>query len=330
MGVRMRIRISATIVLVLFIAACGGAETETPTGANDGAADAEPINIFTPTDLIAWHIYLADAKDYFADAGLDVSVTPFPSGAEASEAFEPQGGTMLQAGDLPTIRFVSKEGTTALGQITSWSGLQLVASEDIQQPADFRGQKIAVNPGSSTEYWLDLYIEENDLAGDVEVVYLDPGSHPPALLRGDVAGIATFLPQGATVMQQEGYHLLESWPSALMLVVDDEYLDDNREAVIEVLKAIDKAGKEIASDTEASLEAVSGMHGLTDEQYRLALDADLDFEPQFSSFSQELTLDMAEWLKEKDEIPEDFDFCDHWDLSILQEALPDADVDNPC
>lgn len=321
----------ATVAVTVLVAAgCGGASDDGGGGAASGGS--EQVNFFTPTDIIGWGVYLADAKHYFQDSGLNVKVTTFASGSDAADAFKTQGGTWLQAGDLPSVRFVSKPGTTAIAQITSWTGLRFVASDDIQSPQDLAGKKVAVNQGSSTEFWLDRYIEENGLQDQVKVIYLDPASQAPALLRGDIDAAAMFLPQAVTVLQEnKGFHLVESWPSALIMVADDNFLEQHRDDVIKALQVLDKSGKEIASDPQGSMEAVSGAHGLTDAQFEQALDnAKLDFEPKFDKKSYELTQDMIKWLQDQQQVPADFDFCAHYDLSVLTEALPDADVYNPC
>lgn len=334
----MRIRkclLAALLGIALFAAGCGGDDE----GAGDGGGSAEAagggsgeqINFFTPTDLIAWHVYLGEATDAYSDAGLNVKVTAFQSGADAAEAFESQGGTVLQSGDVPALRFVSNVDATIVAQITSWTGLRLVVRDDIETPADLEGKKLAVNQGSSTEFWLDRFLEENNLTGKVEVIYLDPGSQGPAMLKGDVDGAATFLPQALTAIESGDFHQIEEWPSALMMVVRNDFLESNREDVVKLVQVISDMGEEIAADDEAALKAVSGMHGLTDEQYIQAMEnAEMDFVPQFSSESAELTDLMMDWLKEKGEIPQDFDFCQHADLTVLEEALPDATVQNPC
>ena len=157
---RLRLGLVAALAAGAMVAAgCGNSDTGGTVAQGDSTngsgASGEQINFFAPTDVIGWSIYLADKKGYFADAGVNVKVTTFTSGSEAAEAFKAQNGMLLEAGDLPTIRFVNKPGTTVLTTLVSYVGLNFVVAKDIKTPADLAGKKIAVNKGSSTEFWLE-------------------------------------------------------------------------------------------------------------------------------------------------------------------------------
>ncbi|MFD1505091.1 transporter substrate-binding domain-containing protein [Georgenia yuyongxinii] len=324
---------AALAMSVSLLAACSrGAEgADTP---GDGAdASAPPANLFISSNMIGWHVFLGedDARGSFSEAGLDINVTGFSSGPESAEAFATQDGTMLVAGDLPSVSFVDRHDATIVGQVTSWTGLRFVASKDIQSPQDLVGKRIAVNQGSSTEFWLAEYLAENGIADDVEVIYLDPGSHVPALLKGEIDAAATFLAQALTAIESGEFELLETWPSVLTLIVRNDYLSENPEAVAGVLEVLARGAEEIESDPEGALEAVSGMHGLTDAQYHEAIDnAELDFNPQFSAETHGLLERMARWLVEKGSLPEDYEVCDYVDLSALREVAPDRAADTAC
>jgi ABC-type nitrate/sulfonate/bicarbonate transport system substrate-binding protein len=330
-----KVRLGLVAVLAacaMAAAGCGDGDTgATSAKGGDGAVSGEQINFFAPIDVIGWSIYLADKKGYYSDAGLNVKVTTFTSGSEASEAFKAQNGMLLEAGDLPTIRFVNKPGTTVLANLISYVGLNFVVSKDIKTAADLAGKKIAVNKGSATEFWLDKYIKENGLEGKVETVYLDPGSQPPALIKGDVDGAAMFTPQAVATLKNEDFHSLQVWPSALMLVADDAFLEKNKAEVIKVLQALDKAAGDIESSPDEALKVVSGLYGLTDAQYEVLMDiGEADFHPQFTKASYDLTQEQMAWLKARGEINKDFDFCAAYDFSVLKEALPSAEIDDTC
>jgi ABC-type nitrate/sulfonate/bicarbonate transport system substrate-binding protein len=327
--------VTALTACAMAAAGCGNGEAVDAGAGGDSTAgngaSGEQINFFAPTDVIGWSIYLADKKDYFAQGGANVKVTTFTSGSEAAEAFKAQNGMLLEAGDLPTIRFVNKPGTTVLATLVSYVGLNFVVSKDIKTAADLAGKKIAVNKGSSTEFWLDKYLKENGLDKKVEIKYLDPGSQPPALIKGDVDGAAMFMPQAVATLKSSDFHSLELWPSALMLVVDDAFLAKNKADVIKVIQALDKAAGDIESAPKDALKAVSGQYGLTDAQYDMLVDVGkASFHPQFTKSSYDLTQEQMAWLKARGEIDDNFDFCAAYDFSVLKEALPNAEVDETC
>jgi ABC-type nitrate/sulfonate/bicarbonate transport system substrate-binding protein len=323
--------LAALLALVALAGAgCGGSSDDGGERSDGGDAGAQ-LDLFVPNGTTAWNLYLADKQGAFEKAGVNLKITPFTSGAEASEAVRAQGGELLEAGELSSVRFLGDGGFTTIAQLTGGTGLSFVAGEEIRSPVDLAGKKIAVNQGSTTEFHLDRYLEDNDLAGRVEITYLDPGSQPPALLKGDVDAAAMFKEQAVTILAAGGFRELTTWPSSMMLAVADSVLADRRDDVAKLLAAIDDAGAQIAEDPRGALAEVSGLQGLTDEQYEVQLrSAELDYRPQFTQATADLTNEMIDWLKAKDELEQSFELCDAYDLSLLKETLPDARVDDPC
>lgn len=314
----------AALGLALSLAILGGSIA---TGAGKAEA-ATRVQIFLPTSPIAWGFYLAEKKGYFKAEGLDVNIKVFSSGREAGEAFRALGAEMLEAGDMPTMLLLENSGGTvvSVGQIArSEKGIQLIGPKSIRGPADLKGKKIATNLGSTTEYYLRKYLRDNKLEGQVTTINLDPGSQVPALIRGDVDAIVSFLEVGVRALSSDKYHLIEAWGSSLMLNVSKKFLDAQPAAVEAVLRALNRAAQDVKADPNAALAAVAGDHGLLDQAYKNYLSyGGIDLTPQYPPSTQEFLQDMSGFLVEVKRLKQPFDFCRLLDLSRLRKVGPQS------
>jgi ABC-type nitrate/sulfonate/bicarbonate transport system substrate-binding protein len=316
---RRRIALGA-IAAVTVVAICF--RTVGAEGANS------KIQIFLPTSPIAWGFYLADKKGYFKSEGLDVTLRVFSSGAEGAQAFKALGAEMLEAGEMPAMLFVNRNaGSTALiAQVAQSSkGIQLIGPTNIKGPADLKGKKIATNLGSTTEYYLTKYLSDNKLAGQVTVINLDPGSQVPALIRGDVDAIVSFLEVGVRVLSSDRYHLIDAWGSSLMLAATTKFADSQPEAVEGILRALKRAAADVRADPKAALAAVSGSYGLIDAAYQNYLSyGGIDLTPQYPAETNAFLRDMSEFLVRQKKLDQPFDFCGHLNLRFLAKVDPQA------
>jgi ABC-type nitrate/sulfonate/bicarbonate transport system substrate-binding protein len=318
-GLKGRAKLSAVAAACLVAAAFGTASQ---------SAAADPIRIFLPTSPIAWGFYLADKKGYFKAEGVDATVRVFSSGAEGGQAFQALGAEMLEAGDMPALLFVNRTSstTTLIGQVAQSSkGMQLIGPTSIKGPADLKGKKIATNLGSTTEYYLTKYLKENGLEGQVTVVNLDPGSQVPALIRGDVDAIMSFLEVGVRALSSNRYHLIGAWGSSLMLAASRKVVAEQPAAIEAILRALKRSAADVKADQKAALGVVSGSYGLTDAAYQGYLSyGGIDLTPQYSAETHAFLQDISTFLVQQKKLPQPFDFCRNLDLRFLSKVSPQA------
>jgi ABC-type nitrate/sulfonate/bicarbonate transport system substrate-binding protein len=289
-------------------------------------AATDPVRIFLPTSPIAWGFYLADKKGYFKAEGVDATVRVFSSGAEGGQAFQALGAEMLEAGDMPALLFVNRmsSSTTLVGQVAQSSkGMQLIGPTTIKGPADLKGKKIATNLGSTTEYYLTKYLKENGLEGQVTVINLDPGSQVPALIRGDVDAIMSFLEVGVRALSSNRYHLIGAWGSSLMLASSRKFAAEQPSAIEGILRALKRSAADVKADQKAALAVVSGSYGLTDAAYQGYLSyGGIDLTPQYSAETHAFLKDISSFLVQQKKLPQPFDFCRNLDLRYLAKVSP--------
>jgi ABC-type nitrate/sulfonate/bicarbonate transport system substrate-binding protein len=284
------------------------------------------VQIFLPISPAAWAFYLAEKKGYFEEEGIKPTIRVFNSGGEAGRAFHALDADMLEAGDLTSMAFLESSAGKAVtvGQVARVeNGIQLIAPVEIKGPEDLRGRRIATNLGASTEYFLQQYLRRHGLDDEVKVINLDPGSQVPALIRGDVDAIVSFLEVGVAVLSDPRFHLVDGWSSSLLLNVSAPFLASNGDDVEKVLRALNRAALEISGDSDKALAEVSGAHGLVDKAYLDYLEQDLDLAPQYTDDTHDILVGISDLMVANKRLDRPFDFCRLVALEPLRAAYPD-------
>jgi NitT/TauT family transport system substrate-binding protein len=141
-------------------------------------------------------VLIAAEKGYFREAGLEVTVTLYPSGKEAMEAMCAGKAQLATAADIafaakalaePSIRVLASIGTT--------TGSQIIARRDrgIQRPADLRGKKIGFTAHTTSDYFLFTFLViENISQEDITFVDIPADQQVAALESGAVDAVSAF------------------------------------------------------------------------------------------------------------------------------------------
>lgn len=141
-------------------------------------------------------IAVADEKNFFKEAGIDISIQPYPSGLEAIKAMCRGDVRVATASDVafavemlkdPTLRVLVSIGTT--------DGSQIVARKDrgIQTPSDLRGKRIGFSADTVSDYFLYTFLLiENISPNEITAVNIAPARQVEALLNGEVDAVSAF------------------------------------------------------------------------------------------------------------------------------------------
>jgi NitT/TauT family transport system substrate-binding protein len=157
------------------------------------AAAAEEVKIGVARTLSDAGYYIADAKGFFREEGVDVSITGFNS---AAQMIAPLGtGDLDVGGGTVSAGFYNAVGRGILIKIVAdqasikpgygYSSLMvrkdLVDSGRYKTFADLKGMKVAIGaPGTGTASALNEALKKGGLRyGDVEVVYIGFPEHLP-------------------------------------------------------------------------------------------------------------------------------------------------------
>jgi len=208
-------------------------------------------------------IYVAQARGFFAEENLTVERSPFTSGKGAVDAMfagsvdlattylGPVARAALEA--MP-IRIVSTLHRTVGNQ-------RVIARTDrgVATPDDLNGKKIAMAPGTSSEYALSLLLRERGLDfSSVTIVATAPEQMAATLEAGLTDAVITWPPHSENTVAALGAERalvikIPSYTEMSVLVGTEASLEANQEAVARFMKALVKAEQFIAQNPEASL-----------------------------------------------------------------------------
>jgi NitT/TauT family transport system substrate-binding protein len=230
------------LLLVVILAAAGcrqKAERETQIAPLKLTLAVEPAPF---SGLIA----VADQKGFFKQAGLDVTIKPYPSGLESLEAMLRGEAEIATAADIafasqlnkdPSLRVIASIGLTV--------GNQIVARKDrnIREPLDPKGKTIGYSPSTVSDYFLYAFLLTNHLSPyDMAAVSIPPARQVEAVVAGEVDAVSAFEIYAFVAKEQLGENAV-CWDSQSnlayqwLLATREDYTK-SPEAIKRLLKAL--------------------------------------------------------------------------------------------
>lgn len=203
---------------------------------------------------------LALEKGYFAEEGLEAATMKLGDGKSAMEAFLGGECTFGIMGDPPVVKqaFVRDDFAVIASLSNSANTTKILARKDqgIVEGKDLKGKRIGVKKGVSSQIFADLYLKKKGIArSEVHFQELDLKDMPSALMTGDIDAYSSsnmYLLEGkrllgdrALVLSEPGFYLANTY-----LIAKRELLAKNPELPRRVMKALDKADKNIAQNPQ--------------------------------------------------------------------------------
>ncbi|MDI6742231.1 MAG: ABC transporter substrate-binding protein, partial [Smithella sp.] len=141
-----------TLVFIVFaINGCQHQKTSPP----------EKITIAYSINVNPALVYIAFAKNYFKEEGLDATAQPHPFGKPALQSVIEGKADIATVADTPIVFAVmdGKQITTLAVIQTSNKNEAIVARKDrgIAQPDDLKGKIIGVTPGTTAHFFADSF-----------------------------------------------------------------------------------------------------------------------------------------------------------------------------
>jgi NitT/TauT family transport system substrate-binding protein len=215
------------------------------------AADRLAVITTGKGSAIGWPFYIAQAKGFFAENGLDPELTSAPStAAQIQQIVAGAAGLGVDVGLTDPLRAIDKGAKIALIRIqaevppyTIW------AKKDIGSIPALKGKVIIVGGANDiTRIYLEQMLEPNGLKhGDYDMVYAGSSPARYAALASGSVDAAILLPPFSFKAQGEGYSLvarLSDYVKDLPFAgqaVNVEWAQKNKPTVIAFLKAYKKA-----------------------------------------------------------------------------------------
>jgi len=235
-----RLRVAA---LACFTIACLGAV------ASRAQTHLTVIKIFLGSTPHWTNVYVGVAKGYFAREGVELQITRFTTGSAATDAFLAGRGDIVQTCELASLGMWARGGAIGIApDFWDIGTTYLVVRPEIKTASDLVGKSIGTTVGSTTQYFLELYLKTHNIdSSQVKIVNLPPAAIVPALARGDVVAGTEYTPfQFQALQATPGSHLLSSntepvFTERCTTSATTDFVKNHHAALVGFLKGLNEA-----------------------------------------------------------------------------------------
>jgi NitT/TauT family transport system substrate-binding protein len=263
-------------------------------------------------------VWMAEAKGFLKQEGLDVTFKLFPSGTTAMQSFKAGQGDILFGGDFPGLQYWldNNQNYRLVAAIERDPTSYLVtAKKSITKPEDLKGKTIATRVGSTVDWFMSAYLEKNGIRKDeVTIKNLDGQVMPAALCQGDIDAFFFWQPyndKAIEVCPDKAHNLSDASgyiPGYVIMAARPEWLAQpaNADATKAFLRAILK-GKEVA---ENDLDAVAKYAKEKLSTPREAVEAKWKANNRVIALDQQVFNDycsLAAWMRAENKLTGKFD-----------------------
>ncbi len=196
-------------------------------------------------------VYIAFARGYFTEEGLDATPQPHAFGKLALNAVIENKADLATAADTPIMFAVmngSKITTVATIQTTNRNSAILARRDHgIAKPADFKGKKVGVTLGTSADFFAYSFLTAHGIdIGKVTLVDMRPTEMAEALANGRVDAVAIFNPALKLLEKELGKNGISFFDESLYtetfcLVAEQGYVKAHPETIKKALRALIRA-----------------------------------------------------------------------------------------
>ena len=217
---------AATCVGVVGLA-LAGCSTTAPAQTADGSASSSATTTsevpakLTPVTVTLNYLaggpnagfMVAQAKGYYADAGLDVKIQE-GQGSGSTASLVAQGNSEFGFADAPSAMAVTAKGGDLIniGQVLQTNGFSVMALADsgIKTIGDLAGKSVALQPGTAQASLFDAVLAANGVdKASVNIVNIDPSALVATLLQGSVNAITAGADSQGVQLREQGATLNE-------------------------------------------------------------------------------------------------------------------------
>ena len=225
-------------------------------------AHAAPLALAVSSGPVSLPLYVAEARGFFKDEGVDVQLRECASGRECYQWLADGRVDMATAAELQVANGAAAHRELAIVATISTSSYQikLVArrSAQIAEAPQIRGKRVATVPGSSAQYFLDNWLIFNDVdPATVTLTGLPPDKLLPALESRSVDAIAIWEPLASSAALMLGGDAVtfvspRVYTQHFNLVSARATLERRDADVTRLLRALQRAQRAIQADPAAA------------------------------------------------------------------------------
>lgn len=244
------------------------------------SAAAGKIIIAEGTQPIAAPVYIAYAKGFFKDEGVDVELVSFPTGKLCLDALIGGKADFATVAETPIMHASFKNIPIKIiaTMHRSRQNTFCVARKDrgVNAPSDLKGKTVAVPFGTNAEYGLAALLANNGLTlDDLKLINLSPPEMIGPLTNGDVAAVVAWQPHAGRCEKTLGTNGVrlsfdQVYEETYNLVTSNQIAIERKDMTVKVLKALNRAIAYMAKNRNESISIVAQRIGMqTSELERL-------------------------------------------------------------
>jgi ABC-type nitrate/sulfonate/bicarbonate transport system substrate-binding protein len=190
----MRWKLYAAVTMLV---ALGVAGLFTVWPAGHRPSTAETMTVAESRQIMSALLYIALAERYCADEGLEVILQPHPSGKASLRAVIDSKADIAAVAEVPFMWAVlERRPVQVFATIeTTDKDIAITARTEagIKAFQDLPGKRIGIIPGTSSAYFLDLFLVTHGLKGSGVVVEpFEPTDIAPALAAGSIDAMSAW------------------------------------------------------------------------------------------------------------------------------------------
>jgi ABC-type nitrate/sulfonate/bicarbonate transport system substrate-binding protein len=294
-----------------------------------------------------WLTIQARNEKLFEKVGLAPTHLKFVAGPPMVAAAASKSVDVVMPSTVPFITGLAQGiDWVIIGIATEYAGAEgfVVRRESgINSPADLKGKTISVMRGTTSDYGLQMLLKKHGLAPDqVTILLMPPAQQIAGMLNKNIDASAIWEPWMQKMIHQAGGKVLATesdigvHTAVSMYLVRREWLRENRETAVRVVRALLLASDQMEKDRTDVLRSYAQEVGIeegwaeaiykaagppkvwrwTDPGYQYSI-------VNGSPFHRQLT-ELAKFLYETKQIPKPVDVSNVLDSSVVAEVLKGA------
>ncbi len=227
----------------------------------------ESITLGVSKSPLSAPVVIALEQAYFANESLDVTIRKYNSGKLALNGLFAGEVDISTTASTPIMfkGFDRQDFSILTTFVHSYNDVKMITRKGtgINTGADLKGRKVGVDMGTTSQFFLGIYLSYNGLSNsEVELIDIKTVDLPSALLKNEVEAISVWEPHAYNalqLLQEEAFELpgSEVFRTTFNLVATGDFTRDHPEAIKKVLRALIKAAAYIKTNKEESIDTVA-------------------------------------------------------------------------
>jgi NitT/TauT family transport system substrate-binding protein len=235
-----------------------------------GGAEKTKITFSQGLAPVSAPVFIATAKGYWAEEGLDVKVKTFISGKLALDTVIWKKSDVATVAETPVVLAALQGKQVRVICTMAENFLYVIGRKDagISKPADLKGKRVATLMNTSAHFFMHKYLKTHGLSRpDVKVTNLRPADMVYALIRGDIDAYFMWEPNVYFAKKELGESCIvfsgkDIYVETFNIVVLKEFADQHPDALLKILRALSRAVDFIKDNREESIRITADVIGM--------------------------------------------------------------------